>query len=42
MVDLIDRHAGLVGVENGFFGQDFHQPIFIGFQRGVLLLTGRL
>jgi len=42
MVDLVDRHAGLVGVEHGFFGQDLHQPMFIRFQRGVLLLPGGL
>jgi len=42
MIDLIDRHAGLVGVEHGFFGQDLHQPLFIRFQRGVLLLPGGL
>ena len=42
MVDLVDRHAGLVGVEDRFLGKDLHEPVFKGLQRVVLLLPGAL
>ena len=30
MADLIDHHAGFIGMEDGFLGQDFYQPLFKG------------
>src|ERR1039457_737272 len=42
MFNFVDRHAGFVGVEDGFFWEDFHQPIFKGLQGLVLLLARAL
>ena len=42
MVDLVYRHAGLVGVKDRFLGQDLHQPVFKGLQRLVLFLPDGL
>jgi hypothetical protein len=42
MFDLIDRHAGFVGVEDRFLGQAFHQSVFKGLQGLVLLLPSAL
>src|ERR1035441_5241439 len=42
MLNLVDRHAGFVGVEEGFFGEDLHQPLFKGLQGLVLLLASAL
>ena len=42
MLNLVDRHAGFVGMEEGFFGEDLHQPLFKGLQGLVLLLASAL
>ena len=28
MLNLVDRHAGFVGVEDGFFGEDLLIPLY--------------
>src|ERR1017187_5986540 len=42
MFNLVDRHAGFVGVEDGFLWEDFAQPLFKGLQGLVLLLARAL
>ena len=42
MADLVDWHARFIRMEDGFLGQDFHQPLFKGLQRLVQFLAGTL